>query len=38
MNGEIKIGDFGWSVHAPDEDRYDDAAFPRLVDAALRSP
>ncbi|RSH90483.1 spindle assembly checkpoint kinase [Saitozyma podzolica] len=20
MNGEIKIGDFGWSVHAPDED------------------
>lgn len=27
MNGEIKIGDFGWSVHAPDEDdRYDDTA------------
>jgi serine/threonine protein kinase len=23
MNGEIKIGDFGWSVYSPQEDRCD---------------
>jgi beta-galactosidase GanA len=37
MNGEVKIGDFGWSVHAPDEDRYDDTAFRPFLVAALKS-